>query len=257
MSDTVRTLSALQTLLADNTSGQISPQDLRDFLVSAHLKNLVTKTTDYTADADDDVILLDGTSSTVEITLPTASGILGKKYCLKCIDSTNACTVAPEASETIDGESNYTFINEDDAIIIVSDGNNWKIVSNYRTYTNFSYDDSASTESYTNNTEHTIISRAITITKTSDILVMAKCSIRSATYIRNCQGRIYLDSTQKDLTTTYLSAGGEEGTNMCIANLTSVAPGSYTIYYKITMATGSTFTSTTDFHRMTTTITSK
>jgi hypothetical protein len=32
--DTVRTLSALQTLLADNTSGDISPQDIRDFLVS-------------------------------------------------------------------------------------------------------------------------------------------------------------------------------------------------------------------------------
>jgi hypothetical protein len=35
MVDTVRTLSALQTLLADNTTADISPQDLRDFLVSA------------------------------------------------------------------------------------------------------------------------------------------------------------------------------------------------------------------------------
>lgn len=35
MVDTQRTLSALQTLFADNTSGDISPQDLRDFLVSA------------------------------------------------------------------------------------------------------------------------------------------------------------------------------------------------------------------------------
>lgn len=35
MADTERTLSALQTLLADNTSGAISAQDLRDFLVSA------------------------------------------------------------------------------------------------------------------------------------------------------------------------------------------------------------------------------
>ena len=34
MADTIRTLSALQTLLADNTTGQISPQDLRDMLVS-------------------------------------------------------------------------------------------------------------------------------------------------------------------------------------------------------------------------------
>lgn len=35
MVDTVRTVAELQALLADNTSGAISPQDLRDFLVSA------------------------------------------------------------------------------------------------------------------------------------------------------------------------------------------------------------------------------
>ncbi len=34
MADTARTLAALQTLLADNTSGAISPQDVRDFMVS-------------------------------------------------------------------------------------------------------------------------------------------------------------------------------------------------------------------------------
>ena len=36
MVDTVRSLSALQTLLADNVSGSISAQDLRDFLISAY-----------------------------------------------------------------------------------------------------------------------------------------------------------------------------------------------------------------------------
>ena len=35
MTDTARSLSALQALLADNTAGDISPQDLRDVLVSA------------------------------------------------------------------------------------------------------------------------------------------------------------------------------------------------------------------------------
>ena len=34
MVDTARTLAALQTLLADNTAGDISPQDVRDMLVS-------------------------------------------------------------------------------------------------------------------------------------------------------------------------------------------------------------------------------
>jgi len=34
MADTIRTLADLQTLLADNTTGDASPQDVRDFLVS-------------------------------------------------------------------------------------------------------------------------------------------------------------------------------------------------------------------------------
>lgn len=37
MVDTIRTLSALQTLLADNATGEISEQDLRDMLVSTYL----------------------------------------------------------------------------------------------------------------------------------------------------------------------------------------------------------------------------
>ena len=37
MVDTARTLAALQALLADNVAGDISPQDLRDFLVSCAL----------------------------------------------------------------------------------------------------------------------------------------------------------------------------------------------------------------------------
>ncbi len=34
MADTIRTISALQTILADNATGDISPQDVRDMLVS-------------------------------------------------------------------------------------------------------------------------------------------------------------------------------------------------------------------------------
>lgn len=36
MVDTIRDLAALLTLLADNTTGNISPQDVRDMLVSLH-----------------------------------------------------------------------------------------------------------------------------------------------------------------------------------------------------------------------------
>lgn len=36
MADTIRTLTALLNLLADNTTGDISPQDIRDMLVTVH-----------------------------------------------------------------------------------------------------------------------------------------------------------------------------------------------------------------------------
>ena len=85
MADTERTLSALQTLLANNISGAISAQDLRDFLVSAMLKNVATKTANYTVDADDHLIVIDTGDDNVTITLPTAVGIEGKEYYFKTI----------------------------------------------------------------------------------------------------------------------------------------------------------------------------
>jgi len=49
MADTVRTLSALQTLLANNTSGDISAQDLRDSVLSAMVaSDPVQKNVTYT-----------------------------------------------------------------------------------------------------------------------------------------------------------------------------------------------------------------
>lgn len=49
MADTIRTISALQTLLADNATGDISPQDLRDMLVSLAnaYQQLYTDAEDY------------------------------------------------------------------------------------------------------------------------------------------------------------------------------------------------------------------
>lgn len=45
MPDTIRSLSDLQTLLADNTAGNISAQDIRDFLVSVDPENAIITNT--------------------------------------------------------------------------------------------------------------------------------------------------------------------------------------------------------------------
>ncbi len=49
MADTIRTRASLQSLLADNITGDISPQDIRDFLASAVLR--------HTASGADQIIL--------------------------------------------------------------------------------------------------------------------------------------------------------------------------------------------------------
>ena len=54
MVDTVRTLAALQTLLADNSAGDISAQDIRDFLVSAYPFALQKKLTGTTGATEGD-----------------------------------------------------------------------------------------------------------------------------------------------------------------------------------------------------------
>lgn len=80
MADTIRSISALQTLFADNTSGDISAQDLRDFLVSA--ANLMAANT-FTAgpqtivvaDPTDDGLVIKGVDDGVFIRAKSASDI--------------------------------------------------------------------------------------------------------------------------------------------------------------------------------------
>jgi len=74
MADTKRLLSALQTLLADNTDGLISAQDLRDMLVSVMGSQVVHTVTANTGPAaDHDIVLVDATADNLVITLPAAA----------------------------------------------------------------------------------------------------------------------------------------------------------------------------------------
>jgi hypothetical protein len=80
MADTVRSLSSLQTLLANNSTGDIGSQDLRDFLVSVYLNEVQAnlengKTTVDTPDdefnsetLDGKWTVTDGTNGTVSLT---------------------------------------------------------------------------------------------------------------------------------------------------------------------------------------------
>lgn len=91
---------------------------------------VTTKTADYTAVEADDTILLDGTTASVTLTLPSAAAVVtGKRYVIKCINQTNPCTISPDGVETIDGKSSLPFKTVNDAWVLVSDGTNWLISS--------------------------------------------------------------------------------------------------------------------------------
>ena len=88
---------------------------------------VVSKTADYTATTVDELIIVDATSNTVTITLPTAIGITGRMYMIKCIDATYTVTVDGSGSQTIDGELTQT-LSQWENLHIISNGANWLII---------------------------------------------------------------------------------------------------------------------------------
>lgn len=135
MTDTIRTLTALQTLLADNTARGISAQDLRDAIYSAlGITPYVAKSANYTATENDQFIAVDATSAQVTITLPAAATTrVGKTYTIKKVDSSgNAASINPNASETLDGSATTVDITTQYyAVTIINTGSSWLAVSEY------------------------------------------------------------------------------------------------------------------------------
>ena len=73
-------------------------------------------------------VLCDGTSNTVTITLPSASGISGRVYNIKAINIDNAVTVDQTGAETIDGSTDAITLDLMEVITVQSDGTNWWII---------------------------------------------------------------------------------------------------------------------------------
>jgi hypothetical protein len=91
--------------------------------------NRTTKTVDYTATANDDVILCDASSGNITISLPAASGHDGKIMHIKKIDSSsNLVIIDPNGVETIDTALEQTLINPNDSYTVVCDGSSWLII---------------------------------------------------------------------------------------------------------------------------------
>ena len=94
-----------------------------------------TITQNYTADADDHTIFVNASAnSVVTLSLPTASGILGRQYIIKRIDSNLSAnvTIDPNSSETIEGSATKV-LSDQNSIVIQSDGSNWWIMAEFIT----------------------------------------------------------------------------------------------------------------------------
>lgn len=76
MADTIRTLAALQALLADNSSNDISPQDLRDAIYSLHNAYQVMGAADGWKDLKTDLLATPGGGTAPTLTAFGPSGNL-------------------------------------------------------------------------------------------------------------------------------------------------------------------------------------
>lgn len=133
---TQRTKSTLQTNigadLANNSTGEISAQDIRDIatdITDSTEMGVVTITEDYTA-AGYTTILVNNSAADATVTLPTASSASERIYNIKKIHSSASYKVIidGDGSETIDGSTTYNLYLQYESVKIQSDGSNWHIL---------------------------------------------------------------------------------------------------------------------------------
>jgi hypothetical protein len=85
-----------------------------------------------TLDDTNHTVLVNASGGSRTVNLPAASGSTGKIFIIKKTDSSsNNVVIDPNASETIDGSSTFTFNAQYRAVTIQCDGSNWHIISSY------------------------------------------------------------------------------------------------------------------------------
>lgn len=124
-------LGAASGVATLNSSSQLTSNQLPSSVVTG---NSVTKTSTYAIQTTDQVVLVDATSSSFTVTLPTAVGF-SSIYSLKAITTNNnIVTVQTTSSQTIDGAAPPIQLGIQasgatwQSVGLVSDGSNWRIV---------------------------------------------------------------------------------------------------------------------------------
>lgn len=96
-------------------------------------KNVVSKTSNYTATDEDFLINCNATGGAFTITLPNAASNSGKIYEIYKTDSSaNAVTIDANASELISGFTTKTLSSQYHGVLIICDGTGWVIKSEFQ-----------------------------------------------------------------------------------------------------------------------------
>ncbi|MFC2130581.1 hypothetical protein ACFLSQ_04045 [Bacteroidota bacterium] len=101
--------------------------------VKGYLRATVfTTDSNYTA-TEYNVYIIVRNSANVDITLPLASTVPGKRYYIKRMSVSSAAkiTVLPSGTDKIDGANKYSSSKMKECIMMVSDGSNWYIYTKY------------------------------------------------------------------------------------------------------------------------------
>ena len=123
----------------DNTTGLITPANHRTFLGNfidsafPNRRTVDTITSDTTIDGDYDVVLCDGSSGAITVTLPAVASSTNYQYTIFAVDVAGGnITVQANASENINGANTQTLDANYESITIVSDGSEWYIIIDRR-----------------------------------------------------------------------------------------------------------------------------
>lgn len=95
-----------------------------------NIYNHVTVSTSYSVKNNDAIVTCNAGSLTITLPNPTAFRD-GRTLVVKEIAGVGSITINPNDSETIDGESSHSLGNPFAAVVLMSNGTNWFIVSSY------------------------------------------------------------------------------------------------------------------------------
>lgn len=126
---TVTLFTTTDTVVGRATTDTLTNKTLTNPTINGETRASVSKTGAYTLTSSDRHIRADASGGGFTIDLPTASGITGKIYKIKKIDSTNNIVIIDASTtETIEGMLTWELRNPFDFVEVISDGTNWNVV---------------------------------------------------------------------------------------------------------------------------------